>query len=108
METLTANSRCYIKNTLKRNIISIIEMNDSVRKAIQLLEELARFKKPVALRDLAHSTHLNKATAFRLLNSLREKGFVQKLGEQRLYALLGPTFLAFAKTTVGTSRCGTV
>lgn len=53
-------------------------MNDSVRKAIQLLEELARFKKPVPLRDLAHSTHLNKATAFRLLNSLREKGFVQK------------------------------
>jgi DNA-binding IclR family transcriptional regulator len=71
-------------------------MNDSVRKAIQLLEELARFKKPVALRDLAHSTHLNKATAFRLLNSLREKGFVQKIREQRLYAL-GPTFLAFAE-----------
>ena len=96
METLTANSRCYIKNAPKRNIISIIEMNDSVRKAIQLLEELARFKKPVALRDLAHSAHLNKATAFRLLNSLREKGFVQKIGEQRLYAL-GPTLLAFAE-----------
>lgn len=71
-------------------------MNDSVRKAIQLLEELARFKNPVPLRDLAHRTHLNKATAFRLLNSLREKGFVQKIGEQRLYAL-GPTLLAFAE-----------
>ena len=71
-------------------------MNDSVRKAIQLLEELARFKKPVALRDLAHSTRLNKATAFRLLNSLREKGLVQKIGEHRLYAL-GPTLLAFAE-----------
>jgi DNA-binding IclR family transcriptional regulator len=71
-------------------------MNDSVRKAIQLLEELARFKKPVALRELAHCTHLNKATAFRLLNSLREKGFVQKIGEQRLYAL-GPTLLALAE-----------
>jgi|SRR5215471_1191018 len=71
-------------------------MNASVRKAIQLLEELARFKKPVALRELAQSTRLNKATAFRLLNSLREKGFVQKIGEQRLYAL-GPTLLALAE-----------
>ena len=71
-------------------------MNDSVRKAIQLLEELARFKKPVALRELAHCTRLNKATAFRLLNSLREKGFVQKIGEERLYAL-GPALLAFAE-----------
>src|SRR5215468_12588982 len=71
-------------------------MNDSVRKAIQLLEELARFKKPVALRELAQSTRLNKATAFRLLNSLREKGFVQKIGEQRHYAL-GPMLLALAE-----------
>ena len=46
-----------------RNTVSIIEMNNSVTKAIQLLEELAKAKEPVALRDLARVTHLNKATA---------------------------------------------
>jgi IclR family transcriptional regulator, KDG regulon repressor len=63
---------------------------------MQLLEELVRFKKPVALRDLARNAQLNKATAFRLLNSLLQKGVVQKIGEERLYAL-GPTLLAFAE-----------
>jgi DNA-binding IclR family transcriptional regulator len=71
-------------------------MNSSVTKAMQLLEELVRFKKPVALKDLARNAQLNKATAFRLLNSLLRKGVVQKIGEERLYAL-GPTLLAFAE-----------
>ena len=71
-------------------------MNSSVTKAMQLLEELVRFKKPVALKDLARNAQLNKATAFRLLNSLLRKGVVQKIGDERLYAL-GPTLLAFAE-----------
>lgn len=71
-------------------------MNSSVLKAINLLEELARLKRPVALKVLAGSTNLNKATAFRLLNSLREKGFVQQIGEHRLYGL-GPSLLAIAE-----------
>jgi DNA-binding IclR family transcriptional regulator len=36
-------------------------MNNSVTKAIQLLEELAKAEEPVALGDLARVTHLNKA-----------------------------------------------
>lgn len=71
-------------------------MNNSVIKAVLLMEELARFGKPVALKELARSAKLNKATAFRLLSSLREKGFVQQIGDQRLYAL-GPALLAFAE-----------
>jgi IclR family transcriptional regulator, acetate operon repressor len=96
IENLTANTTCYTKKSKIRNRISIIEMNSSVTKAIRLLEELARFKKPVALKDLAHNAQLNKATAFRLLNSLLQKGLVHKIGNHGFYAL-GPKLLAFAE-----------
>jgi DNA-binding IclR family transcriptional regulator len=83
-------------NLEKRNTVSIIKMNSSVTRAVNLLEELARFKKPVALKDLARNTKLNKATAYRLLNSLRQKGLVHKIGDHGFYAL-GPALLAFAE-----------
>ena len=71
-------------------------MNNSVTKAIQLLEELAKAKEPVALRDLARVTHLNKATAYRFLHALCQKGFAQNIGSQGIYAL-GPQLLALAE-----------
>jgi DNA-binding IclR family transcriptional regulator len=71
-------------------------MNNSITKAIQLLEELARAKEPVALRDLARGTRLNKATAYRFLNSLWQKGLAQKVGNQGFYAL-GPKLLVLAE-----------
>ena len=61
-------------------------MNNSVTKAIQLLEELAKAKEPVALRDLARVTHLNKATAYRFLHALCQKGFAQNIASRGLYA----------------------
>jgi IclR family KDG regulon transcriptional repressor len=79
-----------------RNGVSIIKMNSSVTRAVDLLEELARFQKPVALKDLARSTKLDKATAYRLLTSLLKKGLVHKIGNHGFYAL-GPKLLAFAE-----------
>jgi DNA-binding IclR family transcriptional regulator len=71
-------------------------MNESVVKAINLLEELARLGRSAALKELAESAKLDKATAFRLLSALREKGLVQQIEPQRLYAL-GPALLTFAE-----------
>lgn len=71
-------------------------MNSSVIKAINLLEELAKSKTPVALKDLARSLKLDKATAYRLLSSLREKGLVQKTGDHGFYGL-GPKLLVLAE-----------
>jgi DNA-binding IclR family transcriptional regulator len=71
-------------------------MNNSVTRAIHLLEELARSKKAVALKDLASSTNLNKATAYRLLNALWQKGLVHKTRDHGFYGL-GPKLLAFAE-----------
>jgi IclR family transcriptional regulator, KDG regulon repressor len=94
-KTLTACTTCYI-GTFYRNTVSHIEMNNSVTKAIQLLEELSRVKQPLALGDLARGTHLNKATAYRLLNALCQKGLAQKVGRLGVYAL-GPKLLALAE-----------
>ncbi len=71
-------------------------MNNSVTKAIQLLEELSRVKQPLTLGDLARRTHLNKATAYRLLNALCQKGLAQKVGQLGVYAL-GAKLLALAE-----------
>ena len=71
-------------------------MNGSVLKAIDLLEELVRLGRSAALRELAEGAKLDKATAFRLLSALREKGLVQQIEPQRLYAL-GPALLTFAE-----------
>jgi DNA-binding IclR family transcriptional regulator len=71
-------------------------MNNSVAKGVQLLEELGRAKRPVALKDLARLAHLNKATAYRLLNALCQKGLAQKVGSQGIYAL-GPKLLVLAE-----------
>ena len=71
-------------------------MNASVTKAINLLEELSRSRKPLALKDLARNVNLDKATAYRLLNSLRQKGFVQRIDEGGSYGL-GPKLLVLAE-----------
>jgi IclR family transcriptional regulator, KDG regulon repressor len=60
------------------------------------LDEMARTKKPVALKELARNTRLNKATAYRLLHSLWQKGLVQKIGDNGFYAL-GPKLLVLAE-----------
>jgi DNA-binding IclR family transcriptional regulator len=71
-------------------------MNNSVAKGVQLLEELGRAKRPLALKDLARLAHLNKATAYRLLNALCQKGLAQKVGSLGIYAL-GPKLLLLAE-----------
>jgi DNA-binding IclR family transcriptional regulator len=71
-------------------------MNQSVLRAVGLLEALAKREKPMSLRDLAAATHLDKATAYRLLGSLAAKGMVDKPGGNGLYAL-GPAFLFYAE-----------
>lgn len=71
-------------------------MNNSVTKAVQLLEELSQARQPAALGDLAHRTCLNKATAYRMLNTLCQKGLAQKAGPHGVYAL-GPKLLMLAE-----------
>ncbi len=79
-------------------------MNASVTKAIDLLEELSRSRKPLALKDLARNLNLDKATAYRLLNSLRQKGLVQKIDNGGFYGL-GPKLLVLAEDYL---RCFTM
>lgn len=71
-------------------------MNASVIRAIDLLEVLAKEKKPTPLKDLAAAAKLDKATAYRLLSSLLKRGLVHKPGDGGLYSL-GPAFLLFAE-----------
>jgi IclR family transcriptional regulator, KDG regulon repressor len=62
---------------------------ESVRKAVRLLQALARGDGGVGVSALARELSLGKASAFRLLQTLTELGLVEQDGETRRYRL-GP------------------
>ena len=79
-----------------RNCVSIIEMNNSVVRALSIVEMLKRLGRPAPLKDIAKATNLNKATTYRLLRSLCASGLVQNVQDSGSYAL-GPACLTYAE-----------
>ena len=71
-------------------------MNNSVDRALRIVELLNQLGRPTALKDVAKAANLNKATAYRLLRSLCDRGLVQNVGDSGSYAL-GPACLTFAE-----------
>jgi DNA-binding IclR family transcriptional regulator len=71
----------------------------SVTRALDLLMALSTQQGPMLLADLAQQTGLNQSTAFRLLESMRSRGFVGQSGGGGGYQLgsavvdLGSAFL---------------
>lgn len=53
-------------------------INKSVVKGVQLLRELARHDSGATVTDLAKAVGLSRPTAFRLLNSFEQTGFVDR------------------------------
>lgn len=70
--------------------------NNSVIRAVGLLECLVKLKKPTSLGELAAKTGLDKATAHRLLRTLAKKRLVQRVNNDGTYGL-GPACLFFAE-----------
>jgi DNA-binding IclR family transcriptional regulator len=63
----------------------------SVVKVLDILEHLGASQRAVAVSDLARTTGLNVSTAFRLLQTLMCRGYVEQQRASRGY-LLGPRF----------------
>ena len=53
-------------------------MSETAEKAIKVLELLSTYDAPVRLVDLARSLKMNKSTAYRLLEKLRQLGYVRQ------------------------------
>lgn len=49
-----------------------------ITRAVRLLEAMASHGEPVSLKRLAQATQLHPSTAFRILTSLLEHGFVER------------------------------
>jgi DNA-binding IclR family transcriptional regulator len=71
-------------------------MNNSVVRALGIVEMLNRLGRPAPLKDIAKATNLNKATTYRLLRSLCASGLVQNVQDSGSYAL-GPACLTYAE-----------
>ena len=63
----------------------------SVVKVLDILEHLGSSQRAVSVSDLARATGLNVSTAFRLLQTLMGRGYVDQERDNRGY-LLGPRF----------------
>ena len=59
----------------------------SVQRALDLLEVFLEHGPEIGLSRLAELLNLNKATAYRLLSTLEERGFVRRSAGSRKYAL---------------------
>ncbi len=51
-------------------------MSGTVEKALKLLELLSTYDSPVRMADLSRAANLNKSTAFRMLESMSQMGYV--------------------------------
>ena len=63
----------------------------SVAKVLDILEHLGSSRRPVSVSDVARATGFNVSTAFRLLQTLTARGYVEQEPGHRGY-MLGPRF----------------
>lgn len=71
-------------------------MSATVIKALSLLELFSEASPELGLTDATRLSGLDKATAYRLLNTLETKGFLEQHPQTRLYRL-GPAVLHLAR-----------
>jgi DNA-binding IclR family transcriptional regulator len=67
----------------------------TVGKALDLLEIFTRQRPQVGLSELARLTGVNKATCYRLMAEMEQRGLVEQVGSNREYRL-GPAVLRLA------------
>jgi IclR family KDG regulon transcriptional repressor len=59
----------------------------SLDRAFDILELLAREQQPLSLADISRSLDLHKSTVYRLLDSLKTRGYIEKSDTTNLYRL---------------------
>ena len=64
-----------------------IKKNQSLRKALQILEGMARFHEPARLQDIAHGLRMPQSTLLRFLNTFIDFGYVSQDQETSCYYL---------------------
>ena len=62
-------------------------MNLSVRRAITILEYLAKAERPKELAAISHDLAMNKSTVYRFLSTLAEAGYVRRESDTGRYTL---------------------
>lgn len=59
----------------------------SLDRAFDILELLAKEQHPLGLAEISNEVGLHKSTVYRLLNSLKERGYIEKTDTTNLYRL---------------------
>lgn len=64
----------------------------SVEKALRLLDILSRARDPMRLRDIAEDSEMTRSNALRMLQTLRDLGYVRQIENSTRYELTLKTF----------------
>ncbi len=67
----------------------------TISKALSLLDLFSHNRIEIGLSDITRLSGMNKATVYRLLSALQQRGFVEQAGAERAYRL-GPELLRLA------------
>jgi IclR family KDG regulon transcriptional repressor len=59
----------------------------SLDRAFDILELLAREPQPLTLTDISRQLELHKTTVYRLISSLRDRGYIEKSCDNNMYRL---------------------
>ncbi|MDD7973101.1 IclR family transcriptional regulator [Roseinatronobacter alkalisoli] len=78
-------------------------MIKSVDKALRLLEILSQSDRPMRLRDISDASGLTRSNAFRMLQTLRDLGYVQQNGDGSYYDLTLKLFEVSARKVASNS-----
>jgi len=71
----------------KRPVSKGIKKNQSLRKALQILEGMTRIHTPARLQDIAHSLKMPQSTLLRFLNTFIDFGYVNQDQDTSCYYL---------------------
>lgn len=78
-------------------------MIKSVEKALRLLEIISRAETAMRLRDIAEASDMTRSNAFRMLQTLRQLGYIQQSEDGSQYELTLKTFEIGARKVASNS-----
>jgi DNA-binding IclR family transcriptional regulator len=72
---------------MNERLTKAVKTNQSLTKALHIIELMAETRGPMRLQDIAHFTTLPTSTALRFLNTLMQQGYVTQDRETQRYSL---------------------
>ena len=93
-----------LKKRKEDSFVATTKRIQSLERAAMILELFQNQVTELGLKEIVEKTELNKSTAFGIVNSLTDLGYLMQNSENQKYSL-GPKILSLSTCLLYTSRC---